>query len=101
MDKCITLPKATCGHRNESHLGEACIVEQRTVPVNRGHQTRERDMTRKTIAVPFVALLLCWVSAVQGAGDNTARDARMKWWREARFGMFIHWGVYSVPAGRW
>ena len=27
------------------------------------------------------------------------RDLRMKWWREARFGMFIHWGVYSVPAG--
>ncbi|RYX81543.1 carbohydrate-binding protein [bacterium] len=29
------------------------------------------------------------------------RDARMKWWREARFGMFIHWGLYSVPAGIW
>ncbi len=27
------------------------------------------------------------------------RDARMQWWRQARFGMFIHWGVYSVPAG--
>jgi alpha-L-fucosidase len=27
------------------------------------------------------------------------RDARMQWWREARFGMFIHWGVYAVPAG--
>lgn len=27
------------------------------------------------------------------------RDARMKWWREAKFGMFIHWGIYSVPAG--
>ena len=26
-------------------------------------------------------------------------DQRMKWWREARFGMFIHWGVYAVPAG--
>jgi len=23
----------------------------------------------------------------------------MEWWREAKFGMFIHWGVYSVPAG--
>ncbi len=23
----------------------------------------------------------------------------MKWWREAKFGLFIHWGVYSVPAG--
>lgn len=27
------------------------------------------------------------------------RDTRMEWWREARFGLFIHWGVYSVPAG--
>ena len=34
------------------------------------------------------------------AGETPAqRDARMAWWREARFGMFIHWGVYSVPAG--
>jgi alpha-L-fucosidase len=24
---------------------------------------------------------------------------RMAWWSKARFGMFIHWGVYSVPAG--
>jgi alpha-L-fucosidase len=30
---------------------------------------------------------------------KAARDARMKWWREAKFGLFIHWGVYSVPAG--
>ena len=27
------------------------------------------------------------------------RKARMQWWTEARFGMFIHWGIYSVPAG--
>ena len=25
----------------------------------------------------------------------------MDWWKEARFGLFIHWGVYSVPAGVW
>jgi alpha-L-fucosidase len=25
----------------------------------------------------------------------------MHWWREARFGMFIHWGLYAVPAGQW
>src|SRR6476620_297456 len=24
--------------------------------------------------------------------------ARTKWWREAKFGMFIHWGLYAVPA---
>ena len=27
------------------------------------------------------------------------RNQRMAWWREARFGLFIHWGVYAVPAG--
>ena len=32
---------------------------------------------------------------------GATHDQRMKWWREARFGMFIHWGVYSVPAGVW
>src|SRR5213592_2175776 len=29
------------------------------------------------------------------------RDARMAWWRQARFGMFIHWGLYAIPAGEW
>jgi alpha-L-fucosidase len=29
----------------------------------------------------------------------SAKDARMAWWRDARFGMFIHWGAYAVPAG--
>jgi alpha-L-fucosidase len=27
--------------------------------------------------------------------------ARMEWWRDARFGMFIHWGLYSEAAGYW
>ena len=30
-----------------------------------------------------------------------ARDRRMSWWREARFGMFIHWGLYAVPGGEY
>jgi alpha-L-fucosidase len=29
------------------------------------------------------------------------RDERMAWWREARFGMFVHWGLYSGLAGSW
>ena len=33
--------------------------------------------------------------------SDTAFDARMEWWRDARFGMFIHWGVYAVPAGEY
>jgi alpha-L-fucosidase len=33
--------------------------------------------------------------AVAAAGDAD-RERRMKWWHEARFGMFIHWGLYST-----
>jgi alpha-L-fucosidase len=32
--------------------------------------------------------------------DN--RDTRIEWWRAARFGMFIHWGLYALPGrGEW
>ncbi len=41
------------------------------------------------------------VPAIQETETHAQRDARMKWWREARFGMFIHWGLYSIPAGTW
>ena len=41
------------------------------------------------------------VAAVQDTETPAQRDARMAWWREARFGMFIHWGLYSIPAGTW
>ena len=34
--------------------------------------------------------------------DKTAYEARVRWFREARFGMFIHWGLYALPArGEW
>jgi alpha-L-fucosidase len=36
---------------------------------------------------------------VQPKGKDTTHESRMQWWRDARFGMFIHWGVYAVPAG--
>ena len=32
---------------------------------------------------------------------NENKDERMAWWREAKFGLFIHWGVYAVPAGKY
>lgn len=47
-----------------------------------------------------ILLLLTVLSASHTFSQTTANsDHRMDWWREARFGMFIHWGVYAVPAG--
>jgi alpha-L-fucosidase len=39
----------------------------------------------------------------RGAGQrpDAKTDPRLNWWREARFGLFIHWGLYAVPAGEW
>lgn len=71
--------------------------------------------TRSKVIVNFLAclaLLTCIVTstavqaadkvkAVQDTETAAQRNARMAWWREARFGMFIHWGLYAVPAGTW
>lgn len=57
-------------------------------------------MLRKKYSILLAALLatqLCNAQSSQPADPN--KDARMKWWREARFGMFIHWGVYAQWAG--
>ena len=52
---------------------------------------------RFIITVALSAFLL--VTVASAAETKAQHDARMAWWREAKFGMFIHWGVYSVPAG--
>jgi alpha-L-fucosidase len=43
-------------------------------------------------AVPFVP---------QAPAADSPQQERLRWWTEARFGMFIHWGIYTVPAGEW
>ncbi len=42
-------------------------------------------------------------SATAALPDETKEemDQRMEWWRDAKFGMFIHWGLYAIPAGEW
>jgi len=37
----------------------------------------------------------------RGQRPNARGEARLNWWREAKFGMFIHWGLYAIPAGEW
>ncbi len=47
-------------------------------------------------------LASCGVVVVaQPLETKEQRDLRMRWWRDARFGMFIHWGLYAVPAGEY
>src|SRR5690242_4849646 len=60
--------------------------------------------SRLAIAAVICGAALSQCGAVAQSPGATAeeRDARIKWWREARFGMFIHWGLYAIPGrGEW
>jgi len=62
-------------------------------------------MKIKLFLIAFaITALTCYTFAGLKASENqTGRDhPDMAWWQEARFGMFIHWGVYSIPGrGEW
>ncbi len=51
--------------------------------------------------VSFLVLfpLLAVFSCKQPVKQETSQEGRMQWWTDAKFGLFIHWGVYAVPAG--
>lgn len=52
----------------------------------------------------FITTTAAAVPALRGIVPRlalAASDDRMAWWREARFGLFLHWGLYSILAGRW
>jgi alpha-L-fucosidase len=36
-----------------------------------------------------------------GTESPEARQARLAWFKEAKYGLFIHWGLYAIPAGEW
>ncbi len=59
---------------------------------------------RKTLKISLIGLLLltlCMQTMAQFDYKKETPDQkkkRMEWWTDARFGMFIHWGLYALPA---
>ena len=64
-----------------------------------------RDVNRRVL-VPLAGLCLV-LAAVALAAQQTSppadpqKEARLAWFREAKYGLFIHWGLYAIPAGEW
>lgn len=62
-------------------------------------------MTRRLL--PFALCLLPCMALVAVAQTtaprpyDAAREKRLEWFRDVKYGMFIHWGLYAVPAGEW
>lgn len=55
----------------------------------------------KRITNPLLFLLLFISTIPVSAQVHSSREERVKWFTDARFGMFIHWGLYSAAEGIW
>ena len=68
-------------------------------------------LRRMQVIKPLLPLLLGAVLALGGPTaaraqsedpeSDRAKQARLAWFREAKYGLFIHWGLYAIPAGEW
>ncbi len=76
--------------------------------------TKTRNHENRTCFVSclraFVAFIVCWSTGVTGLTQQSApaarppdpaKEKRLEWFREAKYGLFIHWGLYAIPAGQW
>jgi alpha-L-fucosidase len=79
----------------EGALGETLSFYYNSFP------QESREMKSTIIALLcFAALFPGHLTAQESASKDKA-ESRMDWFRQAKFGMFIHWGVYSMAAGEW
>jgi alpha-L-fucosidase len=60
---------------------------------------------RKAVVSLVLGVVLVATAAAQSTTAprpyDAAREKRLEWFREAKYGMFIHWGLYAIPAGEW
>ena len=70
---------------------------------------RVKSILSVILVMAFGLMLISSACTKENASDMNGpcaetrqqRDDRMQWWRESRFGMFVHWGLYSGLAGTW
>ena len=60
--------------------------------------TRERSLKRLRQVIVLLPLLTTSLSADP---YDSLNDPRMNWYKAAKFGLMIHWGIYAEPAGQW
>jgi alpha-L-fucosidase len=53
------------------------------------------------VALGLVAVLAQGAAQAAAPDSPDAKQARLAWFKDAKFGLFIHWGLYAIPAGEW
>ena len=54
---------------------------------------------KKSFGVIFLLFLLQMPLLMKA--QSSGSEKKMEWWKDAKFGMFMHWGLYSQTAGDW
>src|SRR2546423_15392894 len=62
---------------------------------------------RSSVVLMMFVLTVSAIGEAQASGASSAADspeakqARLAWFKQAKYGLFIHWGLYAIPAGEW
>ncbi len=65
---------------------------------NQKETSKNYFVMREGILIILLIFIILYLTNLFASSIN---DDKLQWWREARFGMFIHWGIYSVLGGEW
>src|SRR5688572_31877506 len=82
--------------RKAATCHSSCRTSAARVPVMRSEFRR-----RLAIAVALACLLPNPGASLGQAAIDAAKAKRLEWFHEAKYGLFIHWGLYAIPAGQW
>ncbi|MEP6619020.1 MAG: alpha-L-fucosidase [bacterium] len=63
--------------------------------------TLSSRLTRIALVLVVIAPVVAPAMAQQKVAIDPAREARLAWFRDVKYGLFIHWGLYAIPAGQW
>jgi alpha-L-fucosidase len=55
----------------------------------------------RLLSIGLLLLASPLAAAPPAPPPDPAKEARLAWFREAKYGLFIHWGLYAIPAGEW
>ncbi len=64
-------------------------------------KTKQHKAWLLALSLAAGALVQPVARSAEPPSGKTATEQRLAWWHEAKFGMFIHWGLYSQLAGEW
>src|SRR5262245_2455542 len=87
--------------RSVHHIAALCALIGMTLiaiqSFNAAGQQQPSQPTQQTAPTPRPVITMA-------SPEEAAREMnnpRSKWFREAKYGLFIHWGLYAIPAGTW